>query len=353
MKDIIALSLVLIVSLAAGLVFKFLNIPAPFMLGSLSGCWIAGANFSRLNGRFFVPRWSHKLVVTGLGVTMGSMFGPESIGTIVNWLPTVTAVLVSTLVTSLLGFLYLTKVRKYEPLLSVFCSIPGGQAEVLAISKNYFDKDYIVAIFHLSRVVVIFGFLPFFLGFMLDLDSSGYSANASITGLADFPVSTILIFVAIAVVGFLAASRLRSPVPHLFGPLVLSLLLHVFGFIDLPRVNEFVLIAQLVIGGAIGARLSQVSPLKLIPYIKDSLVVLVMTLSVFVFATFMVLQWVDEHFVDLILAFVPGGIYEISLLSLLFGLETGLIAIHHSLRMLSIVFCLPILIRLLDKKGDR
>ena len=45
------------------------------------------------------------------------------------------------------------------------------------------------------------------------------------------------------------------------------------------------------------------------------------------------------------LAFVPGGLYEVTLLSLIFGFDVAFVAIHHGTRMLFILFSLPLVLK--------
>ena len=56
---------------------------------------------------------------------------------------------------------------------------------------------------------------------------------------------------------------------------------------------------------------------------------------------------VEIEFLDVMLAFVPGGLYEVTLLSLIFGFDVAFVAIHHATRMLFILFSLPFLLKIL------
>ena len=49
-------------------------------------------------------------------------------------------------------------------------------------------------------------------------------------------------------------------------------------------------------------------------------------------------------FIETYLAFVPGGLYEVTLLALLFGLDVAFIAFHSTLRVVLIYLALPLLV---------
>ena len=71
-------------------------------------------------------------------------------------------------------------------------------------------------------------------------------------GLFALPGTTLAVFVLTALAGYGLARLARLPMPHLLGPLGLSLILHVSGLLDVPRISEFVILAQVSIGGAVG-----------------------------------------------------------------------------------------------------
>ena len=341
---------------ACGLLFRYLQLPAPFMLGSMLGVWTISATIRPLRPLLRVPRWFHIFVVLGVGVIVGGMFAPETLAQMLNWIFTVSGMLFASVLATAAGYLYLTRRRGYDPALALFCALPGGQAEVILISREYVDKDYVVALCHLVRVVFIFCSVPFALALLLG-DGAVEASNrvlGELPGIADLEYPTLLQFAAVAAVGFAIARLVRTPIPFLLGPMLLSMGLHVAELIAIPRINEFVLLAQISVGGAVGARLGQVEFGVLAGYLRDALANVVLVTSIFVASAYLIAGWVDFGFFDLMLAFVPGGLYEITLLSLVFGFDVAFVAIHHSVRMLSLLFALPWLLRLLgDPERER
>lgn len=168
-----------------------------------------------------------------------------------------------------------------------------------------------------------------------------------------FELSFALIgqFIGLALVGYLIARIIRAPVPFLIGPLLLSMGFHLTGVINIPRINEFVFLAQMTIGGAVGARLGQVKFKVLAGYLRDAIVNVVLVISVFVGATYIMASIIGMGYLDVMIAFVPGGLYEVTLLSLIFGFDVAFVAIHHGTRMLFILFTLPIVLKYLRARG--
>ena len=347
--DLKSLTATLCCAVIGGLFFKYIGIPAPYMLGSMLGVWTVTALVKSARPYMRVPRWFHIIIVLGVGVIVGAMFGPDTLDNMLDWIYTVSAMLVSSIIATSVGYWYLTRRRNYEPSLALFCALPGGQAEVILISREYVEKDYVVALCHLVRVVVIFCSVPLALAFLLG-ESAVRDSNQALSdlpGLMDVPIMLLAQFVALALVGYALARLLRMPVPFLLGPMLLSMSLHLADIINIPRINEVVFLAQITIGGMVGARLGQVKFRILAGYLRDALVNVVLVLSVFVSSAYLIATWVELNILDVMLAFVPGGLYEITLLSLVFGFDVAFVAIHHSTRVLLLMLALPLLVRLL------
>jgi uncharacterized membrane protein AbrB (regulator of aidB expression) len=54
-------------------------------------------------------------------------------------------------------------------------------------------------------------------------------------------------------------------------------------------------------------------------------------------------------FAGLILAFAPGGLAEMVLVSLALGIDTAFVSVHHIVRMVFLVACAPLLFRFVEK----
>lgn len=335
------------IALSFGWIFRTLNSPAPYLLGSVFGVWAVGAIFKPVTELLNVPRWSHVTVILGLGVLIGSMFESTTLQLLVNWLPTVAMMLAITAIATSAGFLFLTRFRNYPRLLAILCSLPGGQAEIILLSREWVEKDYVVAICHLCRVTVVLCVIPLMLWLLQGEQAVTHSNRVlqTMPGIFDLPLAILIQFLGTAALGYGLGRVVRLPMPHLLGPLIFSVALHVSGIIDVPRVQEFVIAVQVIIGGAIGARLAKVNIRKLLDYVCDALVNSVILIGIFVLALSLIAQFSGFLYIDMLLAFIPGGIYEVTLLSLLFGLDVAFVTFHHAIRVILIFFVLPVLVR--------
>ena len=343
--DIRRLAVTFAVALASGWGFLQIGLPAPYLMGSLFGVWIGGGLVTRLQPHLGVARWFHKPVVLGLGVLIGATFNQSVLAQAEKWSLTLVAMVLTTLVVTVIGYQFLRRFRGYDPRLAILCSVPGGQAEAIAMAREMVDRDYVVALFHLVRVVVVFVSTPLLLRLIEGQAAVDKSNVALLTmpSIIDLPVMDIIIFILLGVVGMLMARGLRIPMPFLIGPVGLSTLFHLMGWADLPRVNEFVILAQLAIGGAVGARLAKVPFRELLGYLKDACANTAVILSAYLLATVVIAKTTGISFLAAWLAFVPGGLYEVTLLALIFGFDVAFVAFHHTVRVMLIFLSLPTL----------
>ncbi|MBX2885088.1 MAG: AbrB family transcriptional regulator, partial [Granulosicoccus sp.] len=93
-----------LIALLAGWILYQLHFPAPYLLGSLFGVWIAGGCVKPLRQRVGIPRWFVKPILLGLGVSMGAMFTPEIAGSVFQWWPTVISMIGATVFATAAGF---------------------------------------------------------------------------------------------------------------------------------------------------------------------------------------------------------------------------------------------------------
>ena len=90
---------------------------------------------------------------------------------------------------------------------------------------------------------------------------------------------------------------------------------------ELPQVHEFVILAQLAIGGGGGARLAWVPFSEGIEHLKIASINTLMILAAYLCAASTVTFYDNGEFLTTWMAFVPGGLYEVTLLALLFGFD--------------------------------
>ncbi len=342
------IAVTLAVALVGGFVFWQIGIPVPFMLGAMMACWLTGALVVPLRPTLRIPNELRILFGAILGALLGTGFSPETVDHAASWWPTVLVLVVVTAAIMLGATWYLTRVRAYDPLTAIFCSAPGGFSEVLLLASMNKRNEQVVAIFHLMRVATVFLITPFLLWVTED---AGHAAIAAPRiSLLDAAPADVALFAAIAGGGYLLGRLARVPSASLFGPLFLSVILHSAGWIALPRYDELVILAQVVIGSAIGCRMAA-APFSTLrrPFVDATVVALVMV-AIAAAVSVVVALTMGDSIVKMFLLFVPGGIHEVAVMALAFGFEVAMVSVHHTLRILLIFVSLPFVLRFFSRR---
>ena len=67
------------------------------------------------------------------------------------------------------------------------------------------------------------------------------------------------------------------------------------------------------------------------------------------FAAYVATFFVETNILTLILSFSPGGIYEVAVIAIAFDLDPNFVAFHHIIRLLIILFLVPIILKFINK----
>ena len=349
--DICKIVFTLFVALISAIAFQLANIPAPFFLGSLIGVFIIGASIRQTQTLLTIANWFYLPVIIGISVMIGTNFTPDIFQNAQKWSLTISIMIVATICVTLISFQFLTKIKLYEPKQAFLCSIPGGQAEAVIMARELVEKDYVVALFHLVRIAVVFISTPILLA-LIEGNLAIKRSNeilAEMPNLTDLSFIQIIMFLALCFGGYWLARLFKIPLPHLLGPIFLSSILHITGMVELNRISEVVIIAQLTIGASVGARLAQISLFELKTALFDACITSAIIIATYLLVAWLILVTTNVTFLSIWLAFVPGGLYEATILALIFGFDVAFVAFHHLVRVLLIFVSMPIFITRIKK----
>ncbi len=325
----------LLIGFAGGAVFAYVQLPLPWMLGAMAATMAA----SLAGARISLPNLIRKPMIGVVGVTLGSAFTPDRLAGMGAWLPSLAVLPIYVVVIGCLVLFYLRSLAIFDGKTAFFAATPGGLSEMVILSDQHGGDLRSVALFHSARLVLIVFSLPIAANMFIELQPT-VALVASDEKLA---FDQLAILSASLVVGWFLAVRIRLPSPSFMGPLILSSVIHLAGLAHASPPFIAVAAAQLAIGTSVGCRFSGV-PLRLI--LKTLTVgaggALLMFLVTLVFA--LGLAYVTEsELALLLLALIPGGFPEMSLIALGMGFDPAFVVTHHGLRVLVIVaFALPI-----------
>jgi membrane AbrB-like protein len=336
-------ALTLALGLAGALLFSWLGMPLPWVLGPMTFGLVA----SLWGAPMELPDQVRPPAIMVIGVLLGTRFSPETISQIVEWYPTVIAVIVYVMLCGMLCVVYLRRVAKLDLPTAYFSGMPGGLAEMSILAAERGGDVKTVAMAHSTRVVVIVFLLPVIVQF-----ATGEQLGRRVLGgtsILETPASSWVWLIATALVGALVGHVLRLPSPFLLGPVLISTVVHLLGWSNFAPATELVAVAQLIIGTQLGCRFSGIGHGEVFRVVGLSLgSIAILMLGSLVFALALV-PVVGKDFVSLFLAFSAGGLTESTLIALSLHADVAFIAAHHIVRILTVTFGAGLVFRLVEK----
>jgi uncharacterized protein len=320
----------------------YLFTAAKFPAGWLAGAMVCAA-VAALAGRIiYVPNPLARACSIALGITLGGVVTPETVRGMATWPLSIAMVSVSVAAATLATVTYLRRVHGWNALTAIFASTPGGLAQVMALaSQEGRDCDIrAVAIVQTLRVVILAVVVPV----VLSLTGLAGSARlpTSPTAIADAPLAFLMLVAAATVVAF-GLLRLGFPGGLIFGPLMVSAILHGSGFITVTMPPWLATAAMIGLGTVSGGRFTGTPFRLLLGYLSAALgafaVSLVVTAAIGISVTLAAPLPVS----DLIVAYAPGAVDAMMILALALHLDPVFVGAHHLTRVFVVSLGLPIL----------
>lgn len=329
-----------------GILFHELHMPLPWMIGALVFTVVAS-----LSGAPLVrPKRLRLYMVPVLGVMLGAGFTPEAIRHASEWVASLSMLLVYAVgITAMVSY-YLVRIAKWDPATSYFSASPGGFGEMALLGEAMGADDRKISLNHSVRIMLTVLVIPFWFKFF-----EGYQPGnmGALGNMADIRLKDAAILIACAVVGYYVARRLRFPAAQLLGPTLVSAIVHMSGLTEARPPQEIVALAQVVIGASIGCRFLGIS-------LRDMFGTMVQAagITTFMLGAAYAGAWTVSYFTGLPvntlwLAFAPGGLAEMTLISLSLGIDVAFVSVHHMVRVIFLVAMAPIAFKLLKGVLER
>lgn len=315
------------------LVFIFLDLPLPWMLGSMTVCAIASLSGARLK----LPATWRSLSLAALGVLLGGSFTAETLKALPQWWQTIGLMLLLSVFYLFFSNFVLTRWSPMSRLTRMFSSVPGGLAILSALSELYDADTRRIALNHSARLVSLLVLTPIMLGLFSEHELGAQTASKTTVPyewvhLVDYG----LLLCAIAAGPFLVR-YIRFPLGILLFPFLISACLHVTGIVTLPLPDVLAALAQVVLGTSVGIRFVGYSWRDIfydgwLSIIIGLLLALFAALAAWVLSVTM--EW---DFASLLLIFMPGGAAEMGVMAMALEIDPAMVATHHILRVLAVV----------------
>ena len=102
---------------------------------------------------------------------------------------------------------------------------------------------------------------------------------------------------------------------------------------------------MLVIGSFIGSRFQNYKVGDFFLNLKFSVIGIILIFLIMIIFAYLSHLIFDLDFLALIISYCPGGIYEMTGMALAFNYEPDFVLAHHVVRLFTIMFCMPFIMK--------
>ena len=332
---------VILISIPSAIVADYFNIPLAWMLGPMIVTSIAA-----LAGlKVVMPKIALSSILIILGLHIGNYIDQNLFNQMINWFWTSVIMLIYIIICILIVSKYLQKYAGYGEKASIFSSAPGALGPLMILAENEKTDLSQVATSHLIRLIIIITVIPFIIvnntgSEVLLLDNFDYMGQNHLKLILLIIASLFFIFI---------FDKIRVPAALLSGTLFASGLLQITDIASYKLPDASINFCLLILGASVGCRFAEKTIKEIANNSLHSIVATTILVLLGLLAAYIATFFVDTNILTLILSFSPGGIYEVAVIAIAFDLDPDFVAFHHIIRLLFILFTVPIFLRVLEK----
>lgn len=320
-----------------------LGLPLGWLLGAMALTMVLAIAGVRVSAS---PK-PRAAMIAVVGLMVGSTFKPEVLLQAAEWPVSLTAVAVYTVITAVFGVVVCYRLGRLDPTTAALSGMPGGLSELIAMAPSFNADVRSVSMVHATRLVLLITIVPLSLSLSGALAAiGGRTVNRTLHWTVDLPLADAAVLVGCAVLGIVIGRRLRLPAANLTGPLALSAVAHITGLTGAAVPDLVIAVAQVVIGATIGQHFAGVARRTLLTGVVLGLVLTCFSLSMAALFAIAFDRYLDIPFAVGLLALVPGGLPEMSLIAISLQADPAFVSLHHLCRVIIVVLATPLILPL-------
>ncbi|MDC0030967.1 AbrB family transcriptional regulator [Candidatus Pelagibacter sp.] len=334
--------IVIFISIPSAIIAEYFNVPLAWMLGPMLAISIAALSGIKVK----MPKLALNIILIILGLHIGNYIDQNLINQMKDWFWTSIIMFAYILISIFIVSKYLQKYSGYKNKTSIFSAAPGALGPLLILAEYEKSDLSQVATSHLIRLIIIITVFPFFV--------VNFSENEAME-VAKFDYLNqnhlnLLILLTSSILLILIFDKIGIPAALLSGTLVASGILQISEIASYKLPEQSIDYCLLILGASVGCRFADKSVNEVAKNTFHSFIATLLLVVLGVIAALIAGYFVDTDFLTLLLSFCPGGIYEVAVIAIAFDLDPNFVAFHHIIRLLMILFTVPLILKVIDKK---
>ena len=344
-KQIFSIPFVLVVaiSIPSAVIADFFNIPLAWFLGPMLLTSLA----SLMGLKIKMPRLVLSSILILLGLYIGNYIDKNLLAQMHQWIWTSLIMLVYIIFSVLIVSKYLEKFSKYEKKTSIFSAAPGALGPLMILAEDEKTDLSQVATSHLIRLIIIITIFPFIVNSFYDVKGVEIAKDV----IENQNLNHLLILIISSIILIYFFDKLKIPAALLSGTLFAS------GFLQITEIASYQISPDvidyclLILGASVGCRFADKTFSEIGRNALHSFVATFLLVVLGVIAALVAGLIIDKNFFTLLLSYCPGGIYEVAVIAIFFNLDPEFVSFHHIIRLLMILFIVPIMLKIISKKA--
>lgn len=319
--------LALAIGSLGGYLFNKLSMPLAWMLGSMSACTAAAV----VRLPIAALQEARPVMTAVIGVLLGSGFTTGIFLQLGDMIVSIAFMSAYLALSAIIGTVYFIRIARFDRVTAFFAAMPGGLIEMTTMGGEKGGSEKLIALIHSARIFFVVASLPYLL--MLSSEEITGSTVGTIDSTAEiFDPSSLVWIAACGVLGAFVGRWLKLPARFLLGPMLLSAAIHVSGISDFQIPYQIIIVAQVMLGTLIGCRFVGTPPAEILRILLLSVLLILVLLAVLV-----LIVELGEYLgvgdpKQLLLAYAPGGMTEMSLVALSVNADVAFVSVHHIAR---------------------
>ena len=282
-----------------------------------------------------------------LGLYIGNYIDKSLFSQIHQWAWTSLIMLIYIIVSVLIVSKYLQIFSKYERKTSIFSAAPGALGPLMILAEDEKKTDLSqVATSHLIRLIIIITVFPFIVDSFYNVESVKITNEI----FEDQNITHLLLLIVSSIFLIICFDKLKIPAALLSGTLLASGILQITEIASYKLSPNIIDYCLLILGASVGCRFANKTFGEIARNAWHSFVATFLLVVLGFIAAIAASFVIDKNFFTLILSYCPGGIYEVAVIAIFFNLDPEFVSFHHIIRLLMILFIVPLILKFIEKK---
>ena len=161
----------------------------------------------------------------------------------------------------------------------------------------------------------------------------------------------LFILIVSSIILILLFEKIKVPAALLAGTLVASGSLQIADVASYEVSPDIIDYCLLILGASVGCRFANKTFGEIGRNAFHSFVATFLLVILGVAAAVVAGLVIEKNFFTLLLSYCPGGIYEVAVIAIFFDLDPEFVSFHHIIRLLMILFAVPLILKIISKKA--